>query len=155
MHLLLEGAYDGKASKWTEEVIKAKLEGRFSEAERETDKWCLRNVNLSANGLNMYTAIFEEGIDALIEGRNEPAPIRIVVDHEKGTKGAPAGHYGVEIVVNVTGSENLMDSTCQLEIGGLNNKAFVDAVDATTFMPVFAKRGERAMIFNIFLANDH
>ena len=41
---LLQGAYDGKVSRWTEEVVKAKIEGRFSEEERETDKWCLRNV---------------------------------------------------------------------------------------------------------------
>jgi hypothetical protein len=138
---LLQGAYDGKVSKWTEEVTKAKIEGRFSEEERETEKWCLRNVRLNGNSLNIYAAVFEEGIDSLIKGRKEPAPIRIVVDHEKGTKGAPVGHYGVEVVANITGAENLASSTCRLEIDGLSDRVFIDAVDATTFMPVFAKRG--------------
>jgi RhoGEF domain len=136
----LEGAYDGKASRWTEEVTKAKVEGRFSEAERETEKWCLRNVNLKENDLNLYTAVFEEGIDTLIEGRKEPAPVRIVVDHEKGTKGAPIGHYGIEIVANVKASAEV-SGKYELEVAGLNNRVFIDAVDTTTFIPVFTKRG--------------
>lgn len=142
---LLQGPYDGKASKWTEEVTKARVEGRFSEAERESGKWCLRNVNLRDNGLNIYAAVFEEGIDTLIEGRKEPAPVRIVVDHQKGTKGAPVGHYGIEIVANVSTE---IASSFTLEIGGLLDKLFVDSVDATTFMPVFAKRGtSRAHVY--------
>lgn len=138
---LLQGAYDGKISKWTEEVTKAKIEGRFTEEERESEKWCLRNVKLPGSSLDVYAAVFEEGIDSLIKGRREPAPVRIVVDHEKGTKGAPVGHYGVEIVMNINGAENLARSTCQLEVDGLNDRIFVDTVDSTTFMPVFAKRG--------------
>jgi hypothetical protein len=150
---LLQGAYDGKVSRWTEEVVKAKIEGRFSEEERETDKWCLRNVKMIGSSLNVYAAVFEEGIDSLIRGRKEPAPIRIVVDHEKGTKGAPVGHYGVEIVANVTGSESLASGTCRLEVDGLNDKVFLDAVDATTFMPVFAKRS--TYIQTVFLYSSN
>lgn len=137
---VLEGAYSGKASKWTEEVTKAKIEGRFSEMERETEKWCLRNVNLKENGLTIFTAVFEEGIDTLNTGRKEPAPVRIVVDHERGTKGAPVGHYGIEIVANIkVPVEN--SGNYGLQIDGLNNKVFIDKVDLTTFVPVFAKRG--------------
>jgi hypothetical protein len=99
--------------------------------------------NQSGNNLNVFTAVFEEGIDTLIPGRKEPAAIRIVIDHEKGTKGAPVGHYGVEIVANVTGAEKFLSSTCRLEIDGLNDKVFIDAVDSTTFMPVFAKRSKQ------------
>jgi hypothetical protein len=84
--------------------------------------------------------VFEESIDTLIPGRKEPAPVRVVVDHNKGTKGAPVGHYGIEIVANVIDAENLSISTCRLEVDGLNDKVFIDTVDATTFMPVFAKR---------------
>jgi hypothetical protein len=148
---LLQGAYDGKASKWTEEVTKARIEGRFSEGERENEKWCLRNANLNNGNLNLYTAVFEEGIDSLIPGRKEPAPVRIVVDHGKGTKGAPVGHYGVEIVANIVGGESISNNTCRLEIDGLNDKVFIDAVDATTFMPVLAKRGKKSAIVVMML----
>lgn len=136
---LLQGNYEGKASRWTEDFTKARVEGRFPEAERETDKWCLRHATVDG-GLSLHTAVFEESIDTLIPGRKEPAPVRVVVDHNKGTKGAPVGHYGIEIVANVIDAENLSISTCRLEVDGLNDKVFIDTVDATTFMPVFAKR---------------
>lgn len=134
---LLQGGYEGKASKLTEEVTKARVEGRFSETERETDKWSFRSVRV-ASGINMYTAIFEEGIDTLKDGRKEPAPIRIVVDHEKGTKGAPVGHYGVEIVVNV---HVVGDGVkYKLEVDGLNDRVFIDDTTLDTFMPILSKR---------------
>ena len=136
----LQGGYDGKAIKWTEEVTKARIEGRFSERERETDKWCLRSTKLAATGINLHTAVFEESIDRLIEGRKEPAPIRIVVDHEKGTKGAPVGHYGVEVVANVATMPGGVKY--RLEVDGLNDKVFVDEVIVEHMLPTFVKHGE-------------
>ena len=141
---VLKGAYEGKALKLTEEVTKAKVEGRFSEAERESDKWSFRSINLAAATISLHTAVFEEGIDTLIEGRKEPAPIRIVVDHEKGTKGAPVGHYGVDIVANVSVLGG--GTKYRLEVDGLHDKVFVDEVVIEHVMPTFAKRG---MCFSI------
>ncbi|KAM3069380.1 hypothetical protein ACMFMG_005485 [Clarireedia jacksonii] len=135
-NFLLQGAYDMKASKLGEEIIKARLEGRFSEAERETDKWSLRSIK--PPGITLYTAIFAEGIETLIEGRREPAPIRVVVDYEKGTKGAPVGHYGVDIVANVTtlaGGEKY-----RLEVDGLDDRVYVDEVLPEYLMVTFSKR---------------
>jgi DNA-binding PadR family transcriptional regulator len=138
-NFVLRSAYEGKALKFTEEITKARVEGRFSEAERETEKWCLRSVKLQAAEITLHTAIFEEGIDTLIEGRKEPASIRIVVDHSKGTKGAPVGHYGVDIVANVT----VMDGGLKyrLEVDGLNDRVFVDEVVMEHLLPTFTKRG--------------
>ncbi|KAF7869971.1 hypothetical protein EAF04_004755 [Stromatinia cepivora] len=135
-NFVLQGAYEAKASRLGEELIKARLEGRFSEAERESDKWSLRSIKPA--GICLYTAVFAEGVDDLIQGRREPAPIRLVVDHEKGTKGAPVGHYGVDIVANVTtlaGGEKY-----RLEIDGLNDRVYVDEVLPEYLMITFAKR---------------
>ena len=137
---VLQGGYEGKAAKLTEELTKARIEGRFSEDERETDKWCLRSIKLAAAGVSLHTAVFEEGIDKLIKGRREPAAIRIVVDHEKGTKGAPVGHYGVEVVANVTTMPGGMKY--RLEVDGLNDKVFVDEVVTEHILPTFVKRGQ-------------
>jgi hypothetical protein len=137
---VLQGAYEGKALKFTEEVSKARVEGRFSEAERETDKWSFRSVKLGAASLNLHTAIFEEGIDTLIEGRKEPAPIRIVVDHGKGTKGAPVGHYGVNIVANITALPNT--TKYRLEVDGLHDTVFIDEVVLDYLIPTLAQRGK-------------
>lgn len=135
---LLQGAYEGKALKLTEEITKARVEGRFSEGERETDKWSFRSIHLASSGISFHTAVFEEGIDALIEGRREPAPIRIVVDHQKGTKGAPVGHYGVEVVANLT----LLTGGIKfkLEVDGLHDKVYIDEVVTEHILPTFAKR---------------
>lgn len=135
---VLQGAYESKAGRFTEEIARAKVEGRFSEAERETDKWCLRTTRLLAAEISLHTAVFEEGIDTLIEGRKEPAPIRIVIDHEKGTKGAPVGHYGVEIAANVTVINN--GAKYRLEVDGLHDRVFVDEIVTEHFLPTFAKR---------------
>lgn len=145
--LLPQGPYESKAPKWTEEVAKARIEGRFSEEERETEKWAVRNTNLREGGINMFAAVFEEGLDYLIQGRREPASIRVVVDHEKGTKSAPVGHYGVDIVVNVTmppqaGSKY---GKYYLEVNGLKGNTCKDMVDNATFMPTFVKRSMNAI----------
>ncbi|KAF7886072.1 hypothetical protein EAF00_010175 [Botryotinia globosa] len=135
-NFVLQGAYEAKASRLGEELIKARLEGRFSEAERETDRWSLRSIKPA--GIHIYCAIFAEGVDDLVQGRREPAPVRLVVDHERGTKGAPVGHYGVDIVANVTtlaGGEKY-----RLEVDGLNDRVYVDEVLPEYLMVTFAKR---------------
>lgn len=143
---LLQGSYEGKATKWTEDVCKARIEGRFCESERESEAWALRNVHLHDISMNIFTSVFEEGIDDLIEGRKEPAPIRIVVDREKGTKSAPLGHYGVEVVANI---ESLPDPTprYRLEVAGLRSTLQSHIVSCNDLLPIFAQKG---MLTNIY-----
>ncbi|CZR64575.1 related to Rho guanyl nucleotide exchange factor [Phialocephala subalpina] len=134
----LQGAYEAKALKFTEEVTKARVEGRFPESERETDKWYLRSIRLPAAEISLHTSVFEEGLDTLVKGRKEPAPIRIVVDHQKGTKGAPVGHYGIDIVCNV--ATLAADFKYKLETDGLHDRVFVDEVHIELFISTFVKR---------------
>ncbi|KAH8808834.1 hypothetical protein F5884DRAFT_382965 [Xylogone sp. PMI_703] len=134
----LKGSYEGKAAKWMEEVAKARVEGRFSETERDSEKWSFRSVRLDTPGITFHTAVFEEGIDTLITGRKEPAPIRIVVDHQKGTKGAPVGHYGVDIVANLIVTKP--GTTYRLEVDGLNDRVFLDEVLPEHVLQAFGRR---------------
>ncbi|KAI1003508.1 hypothetical protein K3495_g4696 [Podosphaera aphanis] len=135
---LLQGGYEGKGLKLTEEITKARIEARFSEAERETNEWSCRSMRLATTDITFHSAIFQEGVDTLVEGRRDPAPIRIVIDHNKGTKRAPVGHYGVEIVSNVFTLKSR--SKYRLEVDGLNDKVFVDELDIENFLPTLAKR---------------
>ena len=143
-NFFLRSTYEGKALKFSEEITKARVEGRFSEAERETNQWCLRSVKTQAAQITLHAAVFEEGIDTLVEGRKEPASIRIVVDHEKGTKGAPVGHYGVDIVANVKIVGGGLKY--RLEVAGLNDKMFTDEVVIEHLLPTFTKRGMAFLI---------
>lgn len=136
---LLQEAFEGKAIKWGEDVVKARIEARFSEAEREDPCWTLRSVRMQDSNLGLHVAVFQEGAHQLVEGRREPAPIRIVVDHEKGTKGAPLGHYGVEIVINVS-SNNL--KRVSMLTAGLNGKQFQDDIDLEDLIPTMSRRSK-------------
>ncbi|WKT45838.1 hypothetical protein QSH57_010712 [Fusarium oxysporum f. sp. vasinfectum] len=120
-----------------EDVVKARVEARFSEKEREDPTWTLRSARMPDSNLGLHAAIFQEGADQLIEGRKEPAPIRVVVDHDRGTKGAPVGHYGVEIVVNVT--TNDMKKVSMLTVG-LNGRQFQDEIALEDFLPTMSRR---------------
>ncbi|KAK8080531.1 RhoGEF domain-containing protein [Apiospora hydei] len=140
---LLQEAYEGRATKWLEDIVKARVEGRFGEAERENPSWTLRSVRMPDTGLGIFAAVFQEGLDQLIEGRKEPAPIRIVVDHEKGTKQSPIGHYGVEIVSDVKTGD--MQRKIVLITVGLSGKKSTDDVALEDFLPTLARRVLRGL----------
>ncbi|KAI1143114.1 hypothetical protein F5Y05DRAFT_143040 [Hypoxylon sp. FL0543] len=134
---VLQESYEGKAAKWSEDVAKARVEGRFAEKEREEPCWTLRSIRMPDTGLGLFAAVFQEGLDQLVEGRKEPAPIRIVVDHEKGTKGAPVGHYGVEICSEVTTGSMRKVIVVTL---GLHGKKATDEITLEDFLPTLARR---------------
>lgn len=135
---MLQDTYEGRGAKWDEDIVKARVEARFSETEREDPCWTLRSVRMPDSNLGLHAAVFQEGADQLVDGRREPAPIRIVVDREKGTKGAPTGHYGVEIVVNVTSND--LRRVSMLTVG-LNGRQFQDDVALEDFLPTLSRRG--------------
>ncbi|KAK4237359.1 hypothetical protein C8A03DRAFT_34688 [Achaetomium macrosporum] len=134
---LLQDHYEGRAIKWSEDIVRARIEGRFSEKEREDPTWTLRTVKMQDNNFGLHAAVFQEGAQQLIEGRREPAPIRIVLDNEKGTKGAPVGHYGVEIVVEVKTGDMRRIS---MNTAGLNGRKFTDEVALEDFLPTLSRR---------------
>ncbi|EFX05411.1 Rho guanyl nucleotide exchange [Grosmannia clavigera kw1407] len=149
----LQESFEGKAARWSEDVVKARIEGRFSEAERENPTWTLRSARLiESNNMGFHAAVFQEGADQLIEGRREPAPVRVVFDNHRGTKGAPIGHYGVEIVVEVRidsgrgsigsiGRGNYNDSRrLVMNALGLNGKRYTDDIAIEDFLPTLSRR---------------
>ncbi|KAK1777132.1 hypothetical protein QBC45DRAFT_331437 [Copromyces sp. CBS 386.78] len=134
---LLQEMYEGRACKWSEEIVKARIEGRFSEPEREDPTWTLRSVRMEENNFRLHAAVFQEAADQLIEGRREPAPIRVVLDMDLGTKSAPVGHYGVEVVVEISTADLRRISMNTL---GLNGKKFSDDVALDDFLPTLSRR---------------
>jgi hypothetical protein len=134
---LLQDPYEGKASRLSEDIVKARIEGRFSEPEREDPTWILRSVRMQDSNLGLHAAVFQEGADQLVEGRKEPAPIRIVMDNDRGTKGAPVGHYGVEIVVELKSGDLKRIGMNTL---GLNGRRYTDDVAIDDFLPSLSRR---------------
>lgn len=136
---LLQELYEGKSIKWSEDIVKARVENRFAEQEREDPCWSLRSVRMPDTGLGLHVAVFQEGLDQLVDGRKEPAPIRIVIDHEKGTKGSPVGHYGVEICSDVKTGD--LKKVVIITVG-LHGKRATDEVTLDDFLPTLARRSE-------------
>ncbi|KAI1169902.1 hypothetical protein F4777DRAFT_159518 [Nemania sp. FL0916] len=134
---VLRESYEGKAAKWSEDIVKARIENRFAEKEREDPRWTLRSVRMPDTGLGLFIAVFQEGLDQLVEGRKEPAPIRIVVDRERGTKGSPVGHYGVEICseINTGNPKKIVIIT-----NGLHGKHYADEIAVEDLLPTLSRR---------------
>ncbi|TLD13738.1 uncharacterized protein PgNI_03798 [Pyricularia grisea] len=135
---LLQEQFEAKASRWSEDIVKSRIEARFPEKEREDPTWTLRSVRMPDNNLGLHAAVFQEGADQLIEGRREPAPIRIVLDTDKGTKSAPVGHYGVEILIEVKCRDG--KSKVSMNTLGLNGKRFTDDIALEDFLPTVSRR---------------
>ena len=135
----LQESYEGKATRWAEDVVKARIEGRFPEKEREDPTWTLRSVRMQDSNFALHAAVFQEAATQLIEGRREPAPIRVVMDNDKGTKGAPVGHYGVEIVVEVRSRDM---SRITMNTVGLSGKVHTDDVALEDFLPTLSRRSK-------------
>ncbi|KAH6634818.1 hypothetical protein B0J18DRAFT_31666 [Chaetomium sp. MPI-SDFR-AT-0129] len=148
---LLQEHYEGRANKCTEEVLRARIEGRFSEKEREDPTWTLRSVRMQDNNFALHAAVFQEGAQQLIEGRREPAPIRIVLDNDKGTKGAPVGHYGVEVVVEVRTAADMR--RISMNTLGLNGRRFTDDVALEDFLPTLSRRIVQLLSSQFSVAN--
>ncbi|KAF3767647.1 hypothetical protein M406DRAFT_61479 [Cryphonectria parasitica EP155] len=149
---VLQEAFEGKAGKLSEDIVKARVEGRFSEKERESPTWTLRSVKMPDNLLGMHAAVFQEAAEQLVGGRREPAPIRIVVDNEKGTKGHPVGHYGVEIVTEVRGGDLRRVRMTTL---GLHGKQYTDDVALEDFVPTLSRRIIQLLSTQFNVANLH
>lgn len=141
---LLQESYEGKATRWSEDVVKARIEGRFPEKEREDATWTLRSVRMQDNNFALHAAVFQEAATQLVEGRREPAPVRVVMDNEKGTKGAPVGHYGVEIVVEVRSRDM---SRITMNTVGTSGKCYTDDVTLEDFLPTLSGRGKQTVLF--------
>ncbi|KAL8871593.1 MAG: hypothetical protein Q9174_002605, partial [Haloplaca sp. 1 TL-2023] len=59
--LSLLGTYEGKAYRLSQEVAKARIEGRFPESIRESDRWCLQMTDAASGSLGLVAAIHEQG----------------------------------------------------------------------------------------------
>ncbi|OCL14123.1 hypothetical protein AOQ84DRAFT_384947 [Glonium stellatum] len=130
----LTGSYEGKASRLVEEVAKARVEGRFSEAERESNAWEARCVS---GDLSLFSAIFEDMEGRQVEGRREPAMIRVVIDPSSGSREISVGQESVEASVAIS---KLDEKFYLLEITGSNDYGTRDHLMATEFLPVLTKR---------------
>ena len=77
---LLLGSYEGKTTRWSEEVARARVEERFSETFRDSYQWSFRSINASSGGLGVLTAIYEKPLFDHDDSVRGSAAVTVVVD---------------------------------------------------------------------------
>jgi hypothetical protein len=100
--LVLTGSYEGKASKLNEELVKASLEGRFPEAERENGKWALLSPGPQATSLSLLASISEEGAENAANPRSGCSNIRVVFNKSKRDRTKIMNCSAVDVVASIS-----------------------------------------------------
>jgi hypothetical protein len=130
----LQGAHEGKGHRVVEEITKARIEGRFPEAERESDKWEVRSAS---NDLGFFSSVSEDAAADVMEARREPARIQVIVDSSKFPHTFRVGDNGIEMTISISVLE---DGFFLLEFVGANNYTARDKLTSVEFLPVLTKR---------------
>ena len=124
----LEGSYEGKATRLLEEMTKARVEGRFSEAEREGSQWEARATNSVTDQLSILSAVFEDSNQEHVKARHDCAAVRVVVDLDKHSNRPRAGQHGIQTVIALS---PLRDALCRLSVDSLDGAAGREHVPMT------------------------
>ena len=140
------GMYEGRAARFTKELIKARIEGRYSEKEREGAKWQARELESTGDRLGAYSAIFEEGKLTKASHRGLPAQTRIIVDPEKHkARGVPSA-LQADVVASLTVAGN---GFYRLEVDSLLAPKTKDFVTSGELISVLFKRCKSALLLNM------
>ncbi|KAL9022408.1 MAG: hypothetical protein Q9185_000314 [Variospora sp. 1 TL-2023] len=99
--LLLLGPYEAKAHRLSEDVTKARIEGRFSEPIRESDKWALHTIATVPGSLGLITAIYEETAVSKMNSIQTACRFRVEVDSQGDLLESRSRHTGVEIAAQI------------------------------------------------------
>jgi hypothetical protein len=130
----LQGIYEGKGQKIVEELTKARVEGRFPEAEREGNKWEVRSL---PGDLSFFSSVAEEAGGQQVEGRRAPAKVQVLVEASNFSRPIQVGDNGIELTVTISalgGGLFLLDTT------GTNGYVARDKLTSLEFLPVLTRR---------------
>ena len=126
----LQGPYQGKAHKLIEEVVKARVESRYPEVERTSEKWEVRNA---LGDLSLFSAVTEDTGGQSMQDRGSPAKIQVMVDVSKLSHVARVGDDGVEVTVAISILEN---GLFLLETAGTNGYTARDKLTEVEFLQI-------------------
>ncbi|KAL4919740.1 hypothetical protein BDW62DRAFT_178358 [Aspergillus aurantiobrunneus] len=128
--------YGGRAGRIIEEIIKAKIEGRFSESERESGKWSLRNPTGTVGNLGILACVFEDekGVEM---SRPAPSKIRIVFDTPRALCSKTLSNSDLEVIISVSLAG---EDQYRVNVDSIVGASSSDIVTADSFVPVLSKR---------------
>ncbi|OKL56155.1 hypothetical protein UA08_08476 [Talaromyces atroroseus] len=134
--LQLSGMYEGRANRLIEEILKAKIEGQFSEREREGAKWTLRSPNVPSGNLGILAPVFEEDATGSMH-RSGFSRIRIVFDTPKAVCMKTLENAPVDVIVSLTWADS---NQYRMEVNAIGGSSTVDTISIDTFVPTLSAR---------------
>lgn len=134
-----QGTQERRTYRFTEEVLRARLEGRFSEDIRESDKWALRSIQCHAGNLSLLGAVWEEGAAFEHQLASNLSRIRILIDPGKTAKSMLLDNSRLAIVACITPLER---DKYHLDVELVDGSRFVDDVTSETMTTVLMNRRE-------------
>lgn len=125
----LEGSYEGKAARLIEDMTKARVEARFSEAERECAKWEVRATQTTTDYFTLLSAVFDDADQEHVQARRNRASVRIMVDIDKHSQRPRAGQLGINTVVTVSPVSGGLWRLCVESLDGPASREHVPAAE--------------------------
>ncbi|KAL8906510.1 MAG: hypothetical protein Q9207_001996 [Kuettlingeria erythrocarpa] len=119
--LVLEGPYEGKAPRLSEDIAKARIEGRFSEPVRESDKWSLRTVPACSGSLGLIAAVYEESAVSKINASQTACRLHIDVGNQCDLEVLLSKNSGIEIAARIMQTG---DDKFRLDVRGIEGKQY-------------------------------
>lgn len=142
---VLLGTFQGKAARWSEEICRARIEGRFSETLRESYKWALHSINSPTGDLGILAAIFDGDSEGTEDATRALGRVRVIITDVTDTRPAAPTTRAVPITACIT---VLGPGRYQLDFTGINDEGSMDNVTDQNFLAVFAKRCEFVSVLN-------
>ncbi|OOF97467.1 hypothetical protein ASPCADRAFT_206299, partial [Aspergillus carbonarius ITEM 5010] len=128
--------YEGRASRIIEEIAKAKIEGRFSENERENGKWSLRSPTGTVGNLGILACVFEEEQEETTRRANL-SRIRVVFDTSRAVCSQTLSNSDLEVIVSVSLAN---EDQYRVDVDSVVGSPSSDMVTVDSFVPVLSKR---------------
>ncbi|KAK1088238.1 hypothetical protein LTR33_000661 [Friedmanniomyces endolithicus] len=132
--LRLGGSYEGKASRLVEEMVKAKVECRYSNEERESAKWEVRASDPLADYASLLSAVLEDSDPDFVATRRDCASVRVLVDIDKHSLRPRAGQNGVRTIIALSPMRDGHWRVTIESIDGVASRDLVAVADLTSLL---------------------
>ena len=134
--LELTAMYEGRTNRLIEEITKAKIEGRFSEKEREGGKWTLRSPGGVPGSTSILACVCEKEQSTALD-QSKASQIRLVFDTPKAASTQMLQNTNLEVIVSISPPNG---DQFRMDMDSLIGITSTDMVSADTFVPTLSKR---------------
>ena len=135
----LLGPYDGKAVRFCEEVVKARIEGRIPEAVRDGGKWTLRSISPLDESLGILVTLSEGESDDNSPISHNSCQVHLSVDGTADTQAI----FGKDRHINIAGCiRTIGHELYRLEIASANGTRFTDQCTSQNLVDVLSARSK-------------